>query len=341
VLNVDNGILNLRTKELRPHEPDALHRKITRAAWDPAAQAPRFQQFLEQVQPNREVRRYLQRLVGYALTGDVSEQIFVIHIGNGGNGKSVFVNIMQALFGSYAGVAAKDLIVVQRHDPHPTSKADLFGLRLAVAVEVGQRSRLDESHVKELTGGDRLQARRMRENFWHFDPTHKLWLVANHLPDLEGVDHGIWRRIKVVDWPVTISDRDRNLHLAEQIISHELPGVLRWAVEGGVAWQREGLTEPATVAQATATYRGGQDQVGAFLDDEGITVDPDDAALWIPAGDIWKRYDGWCQRNGYEPVSSTSFGKLLGSRGCKAARKRLNGRASPDRIWRRIGFRTA
>lgn len=337
ILNVANGILDLRTGDLRPHDPDALLTKLAPVTWNPEATAPRFLRFLEEVQPDPAVRTYLQRHVGYSLTGVVTEHTFPVHTGGGANGKSTFISILNAILGSYAGVATKDLIVVQRHDAHPTSKADLFRLRLAVAVEVEQSARLDETQVKELTGGDRVKARRMREDYWHFQPTHKLWLVANHLPTIRGGDEGIWRRVKKIDWPVTITDDRKDPHLADTIIGHELEGILTWAVQGCLDWQAAGLGEPDSVTAATDSYRSDQDQVGSFLDDEDIRFDPADTDLTCATKELFERYVRWCTRNSLDPMRADTLGKELKRRGCHDFRKRPTG-GSTQRFWRGIGF---
>ena len=335
LLNIENGTLNLKDGTLRPHNPADLLRKKAPVGWRTDATAPLFHAFLAKVQPEPEVRAYLQRLVGYCLTGDVSEHHIVFHIGHGGNGKSVFLAILRALLGDYAGTAARDLVVLHRNEPHPTSTADLFGLRLAVAVETQDGARLDESKVKELTGGDRVKARRMREDFWEFDPTHKLWLVANYRPAIRGGDHGVWRRVRLVDWPVTITEEEKDRTLADRIIRTELPGVLAWAVEGCLAWQRHGLQEPASVLASTAAYKAEQDVLAGFLDDEGLVLDPDDGRLSIPAAALRAKYETWCQANGQQPVSPQSLGRQLTARGCEAARRR-NGTVL-HRVWLHVG----
>ncbi len=189
--------------------------------------------------------------------------------------------------------------------------------------------------MKELTGGDRVKARRMREDFWEFDPTHKLWLVANYRPAIRGGDHGVWRRLRLVDWPVTITEEEKDRTLADRITQTELPGVLSWAVEGCLTWQRHGLQEPASVLASTAAYKAEQDVLAGFLDDEGLVIDPDDGHLSIAAATLREKYETWCQTNGQQPVSPQSLGRQLTARGCEAARRR-NGTAT-QRVWLHVG----
>ena len=335
LLNLENGTFDLKAGVLGSHDPGDLLRKKAPVAWDPSATAPLFAAFLEKCQPDPNVRSYLQRLVGYCLTGDVGEHVLVFHIGHGGNGKSVFLNVLRALLGDYAGMAARDLVVLHRNEPHPTSIADLFGLRLAVAVETQDGSRLDEAKVKELTGGDRIKARRMREDFWEFCPTHKLWLIANYRPSIRGGYHGIWRRLRLVDWPVTIAEHEKDKSLADRIIRDELPGVLAWAVEGCLEWQRSGLNEPASVLASTAAYQADQDTLAAFLADEGLVIDAANRKLFMTAADVRQRYQMWCQTAGQDPTTPQAFGRQLAARGCESTRRRTGG--ASRRGWLHLG----
>lgn len=190
--------------------------------------------------------------------------------------------------------------------------------------------------MKELTGGDRIKARRMREDFWEFDPSHKLWLIANYRPAIRGGDHGFWRRVRLIDWPVTITEQERDRTLAARVIRDELPGVLAWAVQGCLDWQRHGLQDPASVVASTAAYRAEQDTLSAFLDDAGMILDPADPQLAITAATLRGRYEAWCQANGQEPTSPQAFGRQLTARGCESTRRRAGG-ATPQRVWLHLG----
>ena len=217
------------------------------------------------------MRKYVQRLTGAALVGAQEDHVFVIHFGGGRNGKGTFVRALQKALGPYAVTPHLSLLIQQRFPEHDAVKAALFRARLAVASETQRRVKLDEASIKNLTGGDRILARRMRENPWHFDPTHSLWLLTNHLPEIGGRDTGIRSRIRVVKWEATFAiDPDLKL---DSVLAAEAPGVLRWAVEGCLEWQRYGLKEPEAVVSETLAYRIAEDVFGRFVADCSITFD--------------------------------------------------------------------
>jgi putative DNA primase/helicase len=209
---------------------------------------------------------YLQRAVGYSLTGSVREQVFFFCYGTGQNGKSTFLEVLLALCGPYGMQAVRELLMARRHESHPTERADLYQKRLVATVEVDAGGRLNEGLVKLLTGGERVRARRMHENFWEFDPTHKFWLAANHKPVIKGTDDAVWRRPRLIPFTVKITDAKKDTALAEKLKA-ELPGILRWAVEGCLAWQQNGLQDPPEVMAAGQAYRQEMDILGQFLEE--------------------------------------------------------------------------
>ncbi len=198
LLNVVNGVLDLRDGRLLPHDPDLLLTKLAPVEYHPSRTAPLFDAYLERVLPDDPVRRFVQRFLGYCLTAYVSEQVLLFLYGVGANGKTTLVNVVMGILGDYAKQAAPDLLMQRTGDHHPTELADLLGARFVPTVEVQEGRRLAEVLVKQLSGGDRLKARYMRQDFWEFDPTHKLVLVANHKPVVRGTDYAIWRRILMV-----------------------------------------------------------------------------------------------------------------------------------------------
>ena len=194
----------------------------------------------------------MQRLAGYALTGDTSEHVLPFLYGTGANGKTTLINALMQTLGDYAQLAAPDLLLAKR-GAHPTELADLFGMRFVASASVEDGRRLAESLAKQLTGGDRVKARRMREDFWEFEPTHKIFLAANHKPIVRGTDHGIWRRVKLVPFTVTVPAEEQDKRLAEKLTA-EAAGILAWAVRGCLDWQSDGLGEPEEVKAATKEY---------------------------------------------------------------------------------------
>jgi len=323
LLAVANGTLNLRTGELQPHDRDDLITKMSPIGYDPAAQCPRFDAFLSRILPDPDVREFMQRLVGYALTGDVSEQILAILYGTGANGKSTLKEAVLAVLGDHGKPASPKLLLATKHDEHPTSIADLHGRRLVISHEVAEGVCFDEPLVKELTGGDRLKARFMRQDFWDFTPTHKLWLLTNHKPKIRGTDHAIWRRIRLVPFTATIPSDEQD-HALPAALRAELPGILAWATRGCVAWQRDGLTPPPAVVEATAAYRVENDLVGQFLADTCIIGD----GCQVRSADLYGAYAGWCAGNGLtQPLSQKALAQRLGE-----TFERTENRAG-QRIW--------
>lgn len=310
-LNVLNGTLDLRTGQLRPHRRESLLTKLAPVAYDPQANCPTFLSFLERIMAhNDSMIRFLQRALGYSLTGDVGAQCLFFPWGGGSNGKSTLLNTFLDLLGDYGTLAPADLLLVKKGETHPTEKVDLFGKRFAVCQEVEEGRRWAEATLKQLTGGERVKARRMREDYWEFEPTHKLWIAANHKPVVRGTDYAIWRRIKLIPFTVTIPEEEKDENLRQKLL-REGPGILRWAVEGCLAWQREGLGIPPEVKEATETYRAEMDVLGEFLADccevkkEAKTS----------SKELYDAYAGWCQVNGERPLSKRNFGQRLEERG--------------------------
>ncbi len=313
--NVANGTIDLRSGNLRPHVRDDLITKLAPVVYDPTARAPAWDTFLEEILPSYRMRAYLKRLIGYALTGKIAEHILPICHGTGANGKSTLLNTVLEMAGEYGLQAADDLLVV-KSNAHPTEQADLFGRRYVTNMETEDGKRLAESRVKQLTGGDRVRARRMREDFWEFSPTHTLFLATNHKPEVRGTDHAIWRRLRLIPFTVTIPQERQDKHLDEKLRA-ELPGILRWAVEGCLEWQRHGLGEPDEVMAATKIYREEMDVLAAFLSDRCV-VHERASALATP---LYHEYREWCEETGERVESQKKFGSRLGERGFESRRR--------------------
>jgi putative DNA primase/helicase len=316
LLNVANGTLDLRTGELRPHRREDLCSKLAPVAFDPTATCPRWTTFIYDImQGNEALVGFLQRMVGVALSGDVSEQHLFFLYGLGANGKGTFVTTVQALMGDYARQAAPNLLL-ERNSSHPTELADLFRARLVASVEVDKGRKLAEGLVKQLTGGDTVKARRMREDFWEFLPSHKVWLAANHKPVVKGHDHGIWRRILTVPFLATFDAEKRDTELPAKLRA-ELPGILRWALDGCLAWQRDGLQPPPEVRLATEEYREEMDTLRPFIEDRCL-VGPDQR---VSSGDLYREYKAWAEAMGVDHVmSQIGLGRALAERGYKVTR---------------------
>jgi putative DNA primase/helicase len=290
ILNVKNGTVDLRTGELRPHDPPDLCTKQCPVVYDPDATAPLWEQCLERWQPDAEVREYLQREIGAGACGKQTETLSVHH-GLGGNGKSKFFEAAGRVTGDYSAGPHKSLLVNTRHEQHATVIATLFRIRLAVAHETGQRDSLSESQVKNLTGNDRLRARRMREDEWSFDPSHTLIMVTNVLPRIEGTDEGIWRRVRLIPWDETIPVAERDEELGAKLRAEDA-GILRWIVEGSRRYLADGhLGAPEKVVARTAAFRGDQDTVARFIKEAGLVFDPNSR---VASSKIIELHQDWC-----------------------------------------------
>ena len=271
LLNCANGVLNLATGELMPHAPARRLSKITTIAYDPMAACPLWLEFLDRVMgSDDDMIDYLQRAMGYTLTGHTGEQCLFFTHGNGANGKSVFLEILLQMAGEYGTNARADSFMVKQQSGIPNDIARLVGMRFVGVNETETGQRMAESLVKDLTGGDTISARFLHREFFTFRPEFKLWIRGNHKPSIRGTDDGIWRRIHLIPFEVQIPEAERDPNLPEKLHA-ELPGILRWAVEGAIAWQRDGLRVPEKVKAATSEYRTEMDRLADFIDEKCTT----------------------------------------------------------------------
>jgi P4 family phage/plasmid primase-like protien len=266
-LNLTNGTLNLRTGKLQEHERKDLITRVVPIAYDAKAECPRFLKFLAEIfLDDADLISFIQRAMGYSLTGDTSEQVFFLCFGTGANGKSRFFEILELLAGEYAMVADFDTFAAADAAPG-APRPDLVrlrGARVVTAAEPDRRIQLSESRLKLITGEDTIVARSLHEREQAFRPILKLWLMANHRPSVAESNHGFWRRVRLVPFKHTVPEAERDPELKQKLRA-ELPGILRWAVEGCVAWQKERLGQPAAVTEATQEYRDDMDLLGRFL----------------------------------------------------------------------------
>jgi P4 family phage/plasmid primase-like protien len=311
LLNCPNGTVDLLTRELREHRREDMITCLSPVAYDRDAAAPTWEKTVAEVfDRNVNLAGYWQRFCGLCLTGDVSEQILPIAHGRGANGKSTLINaILDAMGPDYAMKAMPDLLMTKKHEAHPTERADLFGKRLVVAIETGEGARINETLVKELTGSDRIRARRMREDPWEFSPSHKVLLCTNHRPVVKGTDHAIWRRLRLIPFNVTFADDQQDKSLPDKL-REESPGILRWCVEGCKLWRSDGLQPPKEVVEATADYRHSEDVLGRFLEDECMHS----PSLRAKATPLYQRYRRWAEACGEVPVNQNRFGAAMTER---------------------------
>jgi putative DNA primase/helicase len=329
LLNVSNGTFDLRTGELRAHDRLDLLTKLVPVDYDPDAKAPTWERFLQRILPDAAVRAYVQRAVGYSLSGSTAEQVLFLLWGGGANGKSTFVEALMTLLGDYALRTPAETLLAKRDTGIPNDVARLRGARFVAAVESEEGRRLAEVRVKELTGGDTVSARFMRAEWFDFRPVCKLWLATNHRPQVRGTDDAIWRRIRLIPFTVTIPEPERDHALSERLRA-ELPGILAWAVRGCLDWQAEGMRSPDAVQAATSGYRAEQDVLGQFLADRCL-VDP---GCWVASAALFAAYRTWCEATGEHAMTQRALGLALRERGFRDSRE---GKAR-TRGWHGIGL---
>jgi putative DNA primase/helicase len=308
LLNTLCGTLDLRTAELREADPGDRITKVTGCGYHPSATGADWDAFLTAVLPDAELRCFLQRLMGLALVGKVIEHILPILTGTGRNGKGTFVRVLGAALGPYAIEAEPDIFMA-RDRAHPTGQLDLRGTRLATCQETDDGRRMDVAAVKRLTGGDAIRARRMRQDFIEFRPSHLPVLITNHLPKVPADDPALWARLLVVPFEQSFLGReDRGL---EDRLCGDLEAVLAWAVQGWTDYQASGLQVPAGVSTATSEYRTSADTLAQFLDDRCI-LNPH---MHVGSGELWASWERWSHGNGTEPGTNRSFKAMLESHG--------------------------
>jgi P4 family phage/plasmid primase-like protien len=321
LLNVGNGTIDLRTGQLRPHAREDLISNLVEVNFDLAADCDQWDAFLWRVTDrNDELYAYLRRLVGYLLVGDVSDQSLHFLYGLGNNGKSVFCEVLMRLMGEYAVTVSPDLIMLKRHGGIPNDVARLRGVRAALMNETSQGARFDEAKLKDLTGGDTLTARFLHQEFFDFSPTHRIIIRGNHKPAINGTDEGIWRRLRLVPFTVTIPEEERDPHLLEALEA-ELPGILNWALQGCREWQAEGLKPPPIITDAVRAYREESDTLGCFIGE----VCQVRKLAQVKSSALYKRYQEFAEAAGERWIPSKDLPHEMQRRGFTWKRTKAGG----------------
>ena len=337
LLGVRNGVIDLRIGKHRPGDPADLMHMQAGTEFDAYATCPIWEQCMADWFPNEDTRRYVQTLAGSALVGRQKDHRFIIHYGDGGNGKGTFIRGVMHVLGDYFVTPDKSLIVQDRHggSRHNTERVALFRKRLAVAVETDRREHLNEAQVKNLTGNDRINGRRLYEDPWEFDPTHSLWLQTNYLPEIQGRDGGIWSRIRVVPWVATFRGTDVEDTNLDDKLRAEAPGILNWLIEGCLRWRGNGLIEPDEVLAATAHYRDSEDVLGRFADETGLEFR---TGARVTIKKLRNRLEDWCRDEGIQATpSANDVADWLATQGAnKLGRKQFAGESGT--WWTGVGF---
>lgn len=316
LFNVANGIVDLKTGKLQPHDRELGITKITNIMFDESAKCPEWLSFLEQIfQGDKELIEYMQRLIGYSLTGEISEQIMVFLIGGGSNGKSTFINTIKDLMGEYGKQAKSDTFIKKKETGANNDIARLVGSRFVSAIESEDGEQLSEAFVKQITGGEPVLARFLRQEYFEFIPEFKVFFTTNHKPVIKGVDEGIWRRIRLIPFNLQLPKEKRDKKLPEKL-SLEMPGILNWAIEGCLKWQQMGLNEPRIVMKATGDYKDEMDILGPFMFERCYKQD----GMKIEAKELYEVYSNWCYKNGEHQLKNRAFYRILESQGFKRER---------------------
>jgi putative DNA primase/helicase len=321
LLNTPDGVVDLRTGKMREHRTADYMTK--RAAVSPGGKCPLWRKFMSDITNGAaDLQKYLQRVAGYCLTGDTSEQELFFFYGSGNNGKGVWVQTISGLLSDYHEPTSIETFTVARTERHPTDLAALRGARLVTAAETEEGRRWAEARIKEMTGGDKITARFMRQDFFNYTPTFKLLFSGNHMPALRTVNKAITRRFNRIPFAVTVPDDKVDPHLVAKLKA-EWPGILAWAIEGCLDWQRIGLSPPEAVTAATESYLENEDVLGAWLE-EYCNLD---ANAWESATDLFYSWQQWAGRREEWVGSVKSLVQRLEDRGgfMRSRRKDIRG----------------
>lgn len=315
LLNITNGSLDLKTGELRPHDRNDFCTKIVEITFDPAAQCPEFLKFLNTIMAgDQELIAFLQRAIGYTMTGDASEHSLFILYGSGRNGKTTLLNVIDLLLGDYGRNTQIETFLSRREGSLAPREdlARLEGARYVRSTEVNDNRKLDEGMVKLATGDDPISARALYQEGIQFKPQMKVWWGVNHKPLITGQDFAMWRRVKLIPFTVTIPDGEVDGALPARLRA-ELPGILNWALEGCLEWQRVGLSEPDSITIATAEYQNDMDTVKQWLDECAVIAD----GQRVKSSEAYFEYTHWSKENGMMPMSARSLKQRLLDKGFK------------------------
>lgn len=322
IINTLSATIDLRTNTQRPHNPADMLMKQMPVQYRAGVVSDKWERFIARIQPNEDMRRFLQRMAGYLLTGLTTEEVFFILYGGGENGKGTFVETLQALFADY-GLTAQMATFISKHNeggdrPSP-DLARMVGARMVAVSETNENAKFNEGLIKSLTGGDTITARYLHADYFSFLPTHKHIFAVNHRPDIGDTTKGMWRRVRLVPFEETISAEERDNDLKRALREEELQGVLNWCLTGCRAWQEEGLNAPKTVTDATQEYRNDSDPLQRWID-EYCDVDSNTRT---DSTTLYESYKGWCELNHEKWKYQRYWGEDMKTKGYKPYRTNI------------------
>ena len=327
-LNCLNGIIDLNTGALLPHDPKFLITKMIYVEYHPEARAPTWEKYLSDVQTIPEIVSFLQRAAGYSACGTAREQIVLIHHGHGQNGKSTFMKAMAAILGSgYCQKGNMSLFAEQSTDRVRNDVACLSGTRMLSLSETSDRMILDEALIKAVTGGDIIKARFLNKEFFEFVPTFTVHIDTNHRPRIRGTEDGIWRRILLIPWTTRVPDEKKDLRLEEKLLA-EKEGILNWIVQGARSYLQGGLKIPEIIYEASHEYRRDEDIIGDWFD-QCIVQMP---GLKETSDDLFRSYEHWCEDHSVKPIRIQTWANKMGDRGIDKKR------TSSGVVWIGVGL---
>ncbi len=316
IIGCTNGILNVLTGQFTPFDRNVLVTRRLAVAFDPDAQAPTWERFLSEVQPDPIMRAFLQRLLGSALFGAIRDHILPFHHGTGANGKGTTLETVLDLFGDYGASLSSEFVYMTRNGASPQLElANLMGARLALGSENAKGGAFNEDLLKKITGGDRLKGRFLYSNPVEAAASYHVHLVGNHMPVISGTDDGIWRRFVLIQWPISIPPEQWDLLLRERI-AKEKPGLLNWLLQGCIAWNRDGLRIPEFCRAITNDFRQESDELADFIG-ETMTKDPECYCL---KGEVYSAYKRWAEGSGLRPMTKRQLSTALQERGFESGR---------------------
>lgn len=322
LINCLNGTLDLRTMTLRAHQRRDLITKITGVPFDPKAKCPTWKACLSKLLGGKEMIDFLQRAFGYSLTGSITEQCFFVLYGPGANGKSRILETLREALADYAMHTTTSSLLQSRSHPIRNDLARLHTARFVSAVEVGAGKRLDETLIKQLTGGDQVTVRYLYQEYFEYKPQFKLFIAANHRPEIRGVDHGIWRRIVLIPFDRILRPEEIDKDLPAKL-REELPGIFAWAVEGCRLWHERGLDIPESISRATQQYRADMDILENFIADRCRKRED----KRVPVSDLYEEYKTWSLSACEDAVGKKVFGDLMRQKSYR------QGKSGSTRYW--------